>query len=284
MEVGIIQRGIGLTRDTWWLVRAQPALLILPTVALALQALVVAIVVGPLWFDLIDHHSRMHIFVGAAICAYPPSFISTFCNVAYYAQVDAAFRGAPIGVREGLERASTRLGAIAAWSLLDTAVGLALRAVEKLPYAGTTVAGRTATWIRDAAWSLASFFVVPALALEDRNVRGSLRRSATAIRERWGEAVTGDLAIGGAGLVVLIPVIVVGVIGYRERSGDPVIGYGMLAVAGAALAVVMIVQSTVTEAFRVAVFRYATAAEPAGPFVESQLVAAFRPRDRRRLI
>jgi hypothetical protein len=282
--VGRIQRGIGLTRETWSLVRAQPALLVLPTVALALEALVVAIVLGPLWFDLTDHHARLHAFVGTAICAYPVSFIATFCNVAYYAQVDAAFRGAPIGFSEGLRRASTRLGAIAAWSLLDTAVGLALRAAEQLPYVGSAIAGRIATRILEAAWSLASFFVVPTLALEDRDVRGSLRRSVTTIRERWGEAVTGDLAIGGAGLVVLIPVIAVGVIGYHERAGDPVVGYGMLGVAGAVLVAVMIVQSAVTEAFRVAVFRYATASEMAGPFSESQLVEAFKPRDRRRFL
>jgi hypothetical protein len=276
-----IQRGIGLTRETWSLVRAQPSLLVLPAIALGLQAAVIAVVLGPFWFDLVADHSRVHVLIGAAICAYPLTFISTFFNVAYYAQVDAAFRGTPIGVSDALRRARTRLGPIAAWSLLATAVGLALRAVEELPYAGS-VAGRIATRFLDAAWSLASFFVIPALALDDTNVRTSLRRSVTTIRERWGEAVTGNVVIGGAGAIVLIPVLVLGGVGYVARHHHPVAGYAAVVVSAAVLVAVMVIQSTVTEAFRVAVYRYAMGAEAAGPFTDSELAAAFQPRKRRR--
>lgn len=113
------------------------------------------------------------------------TFVSTFFNVAYYAQVDAEFRGEPIGARQALGRSAARVRTIAAWALLTTGVGLALRAIEQLPYAGS-VAGRIVTRFLDAAWAVASFFVVPALALEDRGVRDSLRRSVTAIRARWG--------------------------------------------------------------------------------------------------
>jgi Family of unknown function (DUF6159) len=254
---------------------------VVPAIALGLQAAVIAVVLGPFWFDLIDHHSRMHAFIGGAVCAYPLTFISTFFNVAYYAQVDAAFRGSPIGVPNALARARARLRPIAAWSLLATAVGLALRAVEELPYAGS-VAGRIATWFLDAAWSLASFFVVPALALDDTTVRTSLRRSVATIRERWGEAVTGNVAIGGAGAIVLIPVLVLGGVGNLARHHHPVAGYAAVVASAVMLVAVMVIQSTVTEAFRVAVYRYAMGAEAAGPFTDSQLAAAFQPRTRRR--
>jgi uncharacterized protein DUF6159 len=276
-----IQRGIGLTRETWSLVRAQPSLLVLPAIALCLQAAVVVVVLGPFWFDLIDNHSRLHAFIGGAICAYPLTFISTFFNVAYYAQVDAAFRGTPIGVSDALARARGRLGPIAAWSLLSTAVGLALRAVEQLPYGGS-VAGRIATWFLDAAWSLASFFVVPALALDDMNVRRSLRRSVTTIRDRWGEAVTGNVVIGGAGAIVLIPALLLLGVGYVARHHHPVAGDAAIAVAVAMLVAVMVIQSAVTEAFRVATYLYAVGTEAAGPFTDSELAAAFQPRKRRR--
>jgi Family of unknown function (DUF6159) len=275
--MGRIRRGIGFTHATWTLIRGRPQLVVLPAVALALQAAVVAVVVGPLWLDVGDHHSRWNLFIDGAVCAYPLTFISTFFNVAYYAQVDAAFRGEPIGAREALGRSAARLRAIALWTLLTTGVGLILRGIEQLPYAGS-VAGRIVTRVLDAAWAVASFFVVPALALDDTGVRDSLRRSVTTIRARWGEAATGTVAIGGAGMLLIVPILVAGGIGYVTRDTHPVAGYGLLTAAVLAAGVVLVVQETVSEAFRVAVFRYAAGEAPAGPFAESDLAGAFKPK------
>src|SRR5919204_3421610 len=87
--MGRIQRGIGFTHETWSLVRGRPALVILPTIALALEAAVVAILLGPLWLNVLDHHSRWNLFLDGVAVGYPLTFVSTFFNVAYYAQVDA---------------------------------------------------------------------------------------------------------------------------------------------------------------------------------------------------
>lgn len=277
-----IQRGTGFTRETWSLVRGRPGLVVLPTIALTLQAAVAASCSGRSGLNLIDHHSRWNVFVDGAICGYPLTFVSTFFNVAYYAQVDAAFRGETMGAREALGRPAARLRTIALWTLLTTGVGIALRSIEQLPYAGS-VAGRIVTRFLDAAWAIASFFVVPALALEDTGVRDSLRQSARAIRARWGETATGTVAIGGAGLLVIMPILVVGCVGYFMRNTHPIAGYGLLGAAVAAGAVVMVVQETMTEAFRVAVFRYASGEGPTGPFAESNLAGAFRAPRKRRL-
>ncbi len=40
--VGRIQRGIGFTREAWSLVRGRPGLVVLPSIALALETAVVA--------------------------------------------------------------------------------------------------------------------------------------------------------------------------------------------------------------------------------------------------
>jgi hypothetical protein len=179
-------------------------------------------------------------------------------------------------------RQASRLRTIAAWALLTTGVGLALRAVEQLPYAGS-VAGRIVTSILDGAWAIASFFVVPALVLDDVGVRESLRSSVATIRARWGEAATGSIAIGGAGLLVTMPILIAGVVGFETRDAHPVAGYGLLSVAVALGVVTIVIQQTVSEAFRVAVFRYARGGTTAGPFSESHVAEAFRPRTRRRL-
>jgi len=47
-------------------------------------------------------------------------------------------------------------------------------------------------WLVDAAWALATFFVLPALAVEDAGAVAAARRSASVIRSRWGESVVGE--------------------------------------------------------------------------------------------
>jgi hypothetical protein len=64
---------------------------------------------APFSLDVLDHHSRWNIFVDGAVCGYPLTFVSTFFNVAYYAQVDAEFQDRPIAAREALRVATARL-------------------------------------------------------------------------------------------------------------------------------------------------------------------------------
>ena len=66
---------------------------------------------------------------------------------------------------------------VAVWALVATVAGVALRALEQLPFPSAAWPARVAEWIGSVAWSLASFFVVPVLALEDVGVGAALRRS-----------------------------------------------------------------------------------------------------------
>ena len=48
------------------------------------------------------------------------------------------------------------------------------------------------------AWSLVTFLAVPVIAIEGTGPVGTLKRSASIFRERWGQQITGNIAIGGA--------------------------------------------------------------------------------------
>ncbi|MGZ5365402.1 MAG: DUF6159 family protein, partial [Mycobacterium sp.] len=65
-----------------------------------------------------------------------------------------------------------RIGPILGWTLVAFTVGLVLRFLEnRFP-----IAGRIAVWISGAAWAIATFFVVPVIALGTGPFR-SLKRS-----------------------------------------------------------------------------------------------------------
>lgn len=276
MTEGKIARGSRLTRQSWSVVRLRPGLLVIPAISAAFTLTAAALLLGPWSLDLIGHHSRGRVFVDGAVCAYPFTFISAYFNVAFYTLAAATFDGRPMTTGEALRRARGRVAVVALWALVATIAGIALRALEQLPVGG--LAARVAEWIGSVAWSLASFFVVPVLALEDVGVGEALRRSVRTIRSQWGESVTGVAVIGTVFGLATFTLFAVGAIGVGlGRSGfEP--GYALTAVAAVAFVAAVFVQEAVGQVFRLAVFRHASGDGGTGPFAPADLDAAFTPR------
>jgi hypothetical protein len=281
MDEGRIARGLRLSRLSWSVVRLRPGLLVIPAVSMLIQVAGSVLLFGPWAMDIVDHHSRGRLFLDAAIGAYPATFVVTYFNVAFYSLAAATIDGRPLTTAQAFERARSRLWAVASWAFVATVVGAVLRSLEQLPGGG--LAGRLVEWVGDVAWSLASFFVVPVLALEDVGVGTALRRSAATIRRTWGESVTGAALIGfGSGFVVLA-FVGVGALGVAIGQAGHVAGYPLTALAVVAVAALIAAQSALVMVFRLAVYRYAVGAGGVGPFATADLEAAFKPRRRRRL-
>lgn len=273
-------RGFRLSRVSWSVVRQRPGLLVIPAVSLLVQIAGSVLLLGPWALDVVDHHSRGRLFVDAAVGAYPFTFVVTYFNVAFYTLAAATIDGRPMSTTQAFDRARSRLWAVAAWAFVATVVGVVLRSLEQLPGGG--FAGRLVEWVGDIAWSLASFFVVPVLALEDVGVGTALRRSTSTIRRTWGESVTGAALIGfGSGFVVLA-FAGAGALGVAIGQAGYAAGYALTGLAAAALAALIAAQTALLLVFRLAVYRFASGEGGTGPFASADLKAAFRPRRRRR--
>jgi hypothetical protein len=278
---GRIERGMSLTGRSLALIGRRPNLLVLPLLSMLSTAAATVVILGPWALDAIAHHSRWQVFVDSAVLAYPSVFVSTFFGVGFVLMADAAFDGRDLSVGAAMRGAVERLPAIAAWVLLATLVGIALRAIEELPGVGG-VAGRIVAWVADTAWSLATLFVVPALAVEGVGPIAAARRSASVIRSRWGESVVGSFAIGTAAAAAMFAAAVLGLAGLAVRDGSPLAGDGMIALAVAAALLTMVVASAASQAFRLAVFRYAADGQVVGPYTEFEMQSSFRDRPGRR--
>lgn len=282
MDEGRIARGLRLSRLSWSVVRRRPGLLVIPAVSMLIQVAGSVLLFGPWAMDIVGHHSRGRLFVDAAIGAYPATFVVTYFNVAFYSLAAATIDGRPMTTAQAFERARARVWTIAWWALIATLVGVALRALEHAPAGGYLRQG--VEWVADAAWSLATFFVVPVLALEDVGVRAALRRSAATIRSTWGESVTGAIAIGGALGFVMLAAIGAGAAGVAAGSSGYVAGYVLTGVCAIVVAAAMLVQTAMSQVFRLAVYRYAAGEGGTGPFATADLEAAFKPRRGRRFL
>jgi hypothetical protein len=219
---------------------------------------------------------RLAWIVGAGFGLWALNVINAFTWVAFIAAAHRALNGEEWGMTDGWRVARSRLGPIIAWSLASTVVGLLLQALERVR--GGFLVNIVARFVLGAAWSLATFFIVPVLALEGVGPVEAARRSIQVVRKRWGEGVVGATAIGGIFAIVFVAAITFGLIGFASLSSAPYIGIPFIVAAIGVLAVGMVVNIAVGQLFRLVLYEYATSGEALGPFRPAELDAAFKPR------
>ncbi|HUB61072.1 MAG TPA: DUF6159 family protein [Puia sp.] len=119
-------------------------------------------------------------------------FIIVFFNTALIHCTRLYFQGRRPTVGEGLGFALTRIGAIFAWAVFAATVGTILRIIQDR----VGFLGKIVTSLIGAAWSIATFFVVPVIAYENLGPLGAFRRSATLMKEKWGESIGATFSFG----------------------------------------------------------------------------------------
>ena len=212
--------------------------------------------------------------------AYVLIALSIFCNVALTACATRSLEGEDTTPGEGFAAARGRLGPIFGWAGLQLVVGGLINLAQMFLREGAgQIVGAVIGGLANLAWSVATFFVIPIIALEGLGPKAALKRSLAVVRERWGEGVTGTFAIGGlVFLVAFLPgAVLIGIgIGLTSSAG---VAAGILIGVGAAVCVIgAVVQTALLAIFKVALYRYATEDRVFADFDRDELSAAFRPR------
>jgi hypothetical protein len=257
-------RSFFFLRRVWRMFAADRGLQGVALLATALNVLAAALVFGGAALVLGEVDERVFAGVVGAVLAFPVTAIGTFCNVALLRMAEARFDGRTCTAREGFAAARERLPAILAWSLLLVGVGALLRQVaERVPFGGALL-----SWLLGTAWSLATMFAVPVLALEDAGARRATLRSAQLFRARWGEGMTGTFAVGAITTMVSIPAVTLVVLGLAAGTtvGTAVAGLGV------ALCVAAVtVSRAMDELFALALYRHETRGAASFGLVGGQL-------------
>src|SRR4051794_12144134 len=225
-EEGRITRSFRLMGDAWWVIRRDRAMLVLAAISAAANiagVLLLFKLAG--WHDGERPPQGGRVVLATAIAAYPLTFLSVFLNVAIAAAAAGeAPQGRKLGVLDALGVAAGRLGQIALWAALATGVGLLLQELaSRLPGGG-----RFASWILGAAWGLVTLFAIPILALEGCGALSCVKRSGGLMRERWGEGLTGSVAVNAAAGIVAA--VFGGIFGFGASmvSDSPGTGYTLV--------------------------------------------------------
>jgi hypothetical protein len=272
------QRSFRLLSESLAIVRADRSLLLFPVLSAVFTVLAVVLIFVPAALLAATTHGggRSHalpLVAASALAGYVATAIATYFNVALVNCAARSFRGEQTSVGEGLQAANARIGSILLWALIAALVGTIARAVEqRAGVLGNIVAG-----LLGAAWAVATYFVVPVLAFEQVGPADAVRRSVETVRRSWGESLIGNVGLGIAGFVLMLPLVLLGLIGAGLVSLHPAAGVAVLAVTALLFVALMVLASAMGQVYKTAVYLYATNGEVVG-YSSELLEGAFRQK------
>lgn len=277
--MGRIRRTFELAKSSWRVLQQDRELLALPLLSFVVSAIVIA----PLLFVAFTYTdgattnaageesadpAMIAIFVVAALAM---SVISVFFNGALVAGAYQRFTGGDPTIGSALGKAARHLPGLVGWALLTATVGLILQVLRER-------AGFLARFVINlvgAAWDVATFLVVPAVIIDDNGAIDGLKRSASLLKQTWGENIAARIGFGLLGFVLVIPGVVIG--GLAVAAGGPALIAGIL-VAVVWIGLVVVVMTALNAIFQTALYLYATTGSMPNGFETTDLGQTFGPR------
>lgn len=266
-----MKRGWELTKKSWAVLKEHPALLRFPLYGGVLTMVMALVVVGPGLYLIEDDKlapGAPLVIIGFFLL----SVIGTYFSVGLAAAANKIFQGEDATVADGLAVSRANLGPILGWALLSTTLGLLFSLLENQGIVGQII-GR----LLNFAWSLITFLAVPVIAIEGTGPIETVKRSASLFRERWGQQITGNIAIGGlVAIALILPAILLGVAGVALWASSGFLGALLVIVGIILFAVGMLISSALNGIFGVALYHYAGEGATVGPFTTAELESAVK--------
>lgn len=273
-----IKRGWALTKKSWGVLKENPSLVRFPLYGGIATTLLAIVFLGPglyLWEEDQIAGAIPVIVIGV----YVLSFVGFYFSVGLAACADMIFRGQEATISDGLAVSRARIAQISGWAAVSAAISLVMNLLENQ---GGTL-GQIAARLVGMAWTLVTFLAVPVIAIEGTGPFETIKRSASLFRERWGQQITGNIAIGAA--VFLLGVLPAGILiagGVLLWSTSSFLGALLVIVGVLALAIALLISRALNGIFGVALYRYALDGQVVGGFTQEDLESAVRVKGRGR--
>ena len=279
-----IKRGWKLSKQSWAVVKSDKSLLAFPIISVVAAIITMIIFFGGGAAMAVAIGSPWGALPLVIIGAYLLTVVGVFSSVALACCATEAPEGRQTTVGQGIRAARGRMRVIFAWAAVALFVGALIAVIQSLlqEVAGGIVSAIVGG-LAGFAWAVATFFVIPVIALDGLGPKEALKTSAHVVKERWGEGVVGSSAIGLITFfVAILPAFAMMVLGF-VLAGSSAVGGGLLITIGfLVLVIAMLFQSTIMAVFRVALYRYATEGDVIGGFDREALESAFVPKKSRR--
>ena len=132
-------------------------------------------------------------------------FVIVFFNMALVHCTSLYFKGEEVTIKKGIDFSMSRIGSILGWAVFAGIFGGILKIIQE--NAGSV--GKIITGLVGIVWSIATFFVVPVIAYENVGPLAAFKKSASLMKEKWGESIGagfsfGLIQLGGIAIIAMI--------------------------------------------------------------------------------
>ena len=266
-----------LAKTSWAVLKKDRELLWIPVLSFLVSAAVIVVVLVLTFLTLSTTSSggetttefNPAMIVLYVVAAMALGIIAVFFNGALVAGAHERLTGGDPTVRSSVGRAFARLGGLVPWAIITTTVGLVLQALR----GRAGFLGRIVTHMLSMAWEVVTFLTVPAIMIDDLGAIEGLKRSASLLRQTWGENLAARVGFGLLGFLLMIPAAAVA--GLFIASGSGVLAAVGIIAAVAWLSVVLVVLSALNAIFQTALYLYATTGVLPSGFEQAPLAQTF---------
>jgi hypothetical protein len=267
-----IKRGWGLTKKSWALLNGHRELVRFPLYGAIATVPLAILFFGPGLY-LLDKDSLAGAIPLLVIGVYVLSVVGFYFSVGLAAAANMIFNGQQATIADGLAVARANFGQICGWAAISTAISVLMGVLENQG----GIAGNIAARLVGMAWSLVTFLAVPVIAIEGTGPVETLKRSASIFRQRWGQQITGNIAIGAAVFLIgVLPAVILIVAGVALWSSASFLGALLVVIGALILAIAMLVSRALSGIFGVALYRYALDGKAVGGFTQDELESAVK--------
>lgn len=198
--------------------------------------------------------------------------VIVFCNSALVAAAMIRLDGGDPTLADGFNAAKARLPSILGYAAIAATVGVLLKRMKD----DDNLLMRLVGGGLGAAWTLATFLVVPVLVHQEVGPFEALKRSANLLKRTWGENAIGNVGIGMAFGLISFAVIVVGaLLAFVAAQLSVALAVSIVVLFVIGLLLLGVYQAALSGIYAAALYRYAMEGEAPPAFRALQLETAF---------
>jgi hypothetical protein len=205
-------------------------------------------------------------------------FIIIFFNTGLIAAANIRLNGGDPTFMDGFNEAKKHVVHILGWSILAATVGLILRIIIDKLEERSELLGAILVSFLGAAWSILTFFVIPVMVFENKNVFAAIKSSGQLMKKTWGESLMSAGGLGFffflLGLIGVIPIIL------AILFHSPIAIMITIAIAVLYWIVLGIFSSSLNGILIASLYQFATTGKVTEGFDDQEIKSAFTTKNR----
>lgn len=204
-------RSWDIVKKSFGVLMSEKRLLIFPFLSMLVMLVLLASFIVPV-FVLGDNVLFIPLLFVFYFASY---FVVIFFNSALVHAASEKLDGKDVSLSGSISFSLSRIVNIAGWAFVSATVGIILSMLRSASNKNSGIGGlvtRIVISLIGAAWSFATFLVVPVLVFENVGPISALKRSVSLLKSTWSEQMWGNFSISGAFFLLYLPAIGIGIL------------------------------------------------------------------------